>query len=506
MHSLVEIYEALQAKLMWAAMSGNTLWAKYAKSKYLCGDEINDRANASPLWRTLQAFFPILCEQSRWVLGSGEKRFWADNWLGERLVGPLPMDASMTIATGLKIITDLWHLIPVHLHSRIQEISLNSTCPDTLVYAPNDHGRFSTKTFLATRRPRTSKRRWNQWIWASFFPPDLSTFLWKLLKHALPVDTRVQSRGIYLASGCRCCRDRSEESLVHLFIYSDIARQVWQAFANIFKLPGKYSSTLQALNIWMAGCSDRTQYGVLRMACSAYIFKEIWVSRCSATYDDRLMNFETIRVKVLNRIRTLNLVVARQIGSTALQNVIIEHLGIAGRPIRIKRGIWCKWESPSPGWFKLNVDGSARGIITTGGGVIRNHQGDLIAAFSAYYGAGTNNSAELLALKEGMHLCKALHLSPILIESDSTMVVAAIRTAKIDNWRLRYIFRECLTLYTSDLEIVHGYRQKNMVADRLADVAYKHRRYLEFYRDMDLPSTVRKAFMADKLGLWSFRP
>lgn len=103
------------------------------------------------------------------------------------------------------------------------------------------------------------------------------------------------------------------------------------------------------------------------------------------------------------------------------------------------------------------MDGSARGGLTTSGGVIRDNQGNFIVGFSSFYGSGTNNFAEFLALNEVMLLCKALHLSPILIESDSMFVVTALRLAKMENWRLAYIFRECLQLYTADMEFVHGF-------------------------------------------------
>lgn len=132
--------------------------------------------------------------------------------------------------------------------------------------------------------------------------------------------------------------------------------------------------------------------------------------------------------------------------------------------------------------------------------MIRSHQGELLAAFSSFYGVGTNNSAEFLAWKDGLNLCKNLHLSPVLIESDSMLVVAAIRFEKMDNWRLSYIYRKCLTLYTPEFEIVHRFRQKNMVTDRLADVVYSHRSHLEFFRERYLPRQIRKVLRADKLG------
>lgn len=51
------------------------------------------------------------------------------------------------------------------------------------------------------------------------------------------------------------------------------------------------------------------------------------------------------------------------------------------------------------GALKLNVDGSAKDGVITGGGVIRDKEGKFIAAFSSFYGNGTNNEAESLTLQ-----------------------------------------------------------------------------------------------------------
>lgn len=108
-------------------------------------------------------------------------------------------------------------------------------------------------------------------------------------------------------------------------------------------------------------------------------------------------------------------------------------------------------------------------------------------------------------LKDGMLLCNALRISPVLIESDSSLVVAAIRTERSDHWRFSYVLKEFLALFSSHYAIIHGSRQKHFFADRLADWAYSHRRRQEFYRVPDLPKTVRSTYLADKMDLWSYR-
>lgn len=109
-------------------------------------------------------------------------------------------------------------------------------------------------------------------------------------------------------------------------------------------------------------------------------------------------------------------------------------MGINLKAIQIKCGVWCKWDKPSPEWFKPNIDGSVRDGNVTGGGIIRNTEGKLVASFSIYYGEGTKNMAEFLVLKDGMLLCKQLNVSPVFIESDSMLTVSAVTTTKVDNW------------------------------------------------------------------------
>lgn len=77
-------------------------------------------------------------------------------------------------------------------------------------------------------------------------------------------------------------------------------------------------------------------------------------------------------------------------------------------------------------------------------------------------------------MKDGLGLCRDLNVSTLLIEYDSEVTIKAIRAQKIGNRRLEYPLRDCLQLFSINFEIVHGYPQKNHVADRLAAVAAAH--------------------------------
>lgn len=103
--------------------------------------------------------------------------------------------------------------------------------------------------------------------------------------------------------------------------------------------------------------------------------------------------------------------------------------------------------NPSPGWFKLSIDGSAIGDKITGGGVVRDHHGNFIGGFSVYYGHGTNNLAQFLALRDGLFMCFALNIAQVRVESNSMVAVLAMSSGRLDNWRLEFCFSGILKAY-----------------------------------------------------------
>lgn len=74
-------------------------------------------------------------------------------------------------------------------------------------------------------------------------------------------------------SKCRCCLAPHSETLVHLFLHSEVAEAVWKCFGKLFNLPFRHRSILQAMAIWMAPVNAASQYGVCRIGVAAYIFR-----------------------------------------------------------------------------------------------------------------------------------------------------------------------------------------------------------------------------------------
>lgn len=134
----------------------------------------------------------------------------------------------------------------------------------------------------------------------------------------------------------------------------------------------------------------------------------------------------------------LTLLTAPKRVSSTQQCIVLGTLEFSKHLVCKKKGRWYKWDNPPPGWFKLNIDGSARGDLITKGGVIRDHDGKFVAGFSNCYGQGSNNVEEFLALRDGLKLCKGLQLSRVILESNTTLVVDSIRSGRCCRWNLIY--------------------------------------------------------------------
>lgn len=110
----------------------------------------------------------------------------------------------------------------------------------------------------------------------------------------------------------------------------------------------------------MAPFKPSSQYGICRLGVAVYVLREIWVSRCRATLDGTSMRARDICLKVMYRTQILTLVNKPKAPSLQ-QAIVLSTIGISREPIRKKKGRWCKWDKPSPGWFKVDVDGSEHG-------------------------------------------------------------------------------------------------------------------------------------------------
>jgi ribonuclease HI len=135
-----------------------------------------------------------------------------------------------------------------------------------------------------------------------------------------------------------------------------------------------------------------------------------------------------------------------------------------------------RWQQPHPDWWKCNVDASfSQGPCATGWGwCIRNSTGSFIAAgTSSRRHNFTVPEGEALAILEAMRVASSRGWSNIIFESDSKVVVDAIKAVSPGRSELCSIIFEIKALLqnNSNFEVKFAKRQADMAAHTLARAA-----------------------------------
>ncbi|XP_058106878.1 uncharacterized protein LOC131250608 [Magnolia sinica] len=195
------------------------------------------------------------------------------------------------------------------------------------------------------------------------------------MQGVVPVDGRVQCKGVQLASHCRLLQ--------------------WRRTSVPGSAPVLFRKLLPILILW-----------------------ELWKTRNTARFNNKPMR----AFSIIARIRILaSMLVNNSIGNAPQQFHSRDAMGISSPPPPLFHTEVIRWAKLSSDWVKVNVDGSMRGNpgLFGGEGGYKNTNGDLILAFSLGYGMGSNNGAELRAVHDRIQLCLELGLNKVVIESDS---------------------------------------------------------------------------------------
>ena len=165
-----------------------------------------------------------------------------------------------------------------------------------------------------------------------------------------------------------------------------------------------------------------------------------------------------------------------------------------------------QWRPPDVSWIKVNIDGAFIPDYQNAGGgrVVRDHNGEILAAFAATLEAGSGLEAEVLAVLKGLILAKQ-YGDHIWIESDSETVVRWISTGQLG----AAVVCHSLARIRGELRgvswrMTHIFREGNKVAELLAKNGSKATTSVVFSRD-STPSLVKALCRLDQLGLPNFR-
>ncbi|CAN1138632.1 Putative ribonuclease H protein At1g65750 [Linum perenne] len=189
----------------------------------------------------------------------------------------------------------------------------------------------------------------------------------------------------------------------------------------------------------------------------------LWRARNDRVFNNKLTTAESLT-------RHIQAWVAL-VGDTLERDRFISH---TGPPTRT--GEFFSWEPAPPEWVTLNSDGSV--LPETGqaaaGGLIRDHQGRCLAAFTMNLGKCSITRAELRGAVSGLQLAWERGYRKIQLQLDSQCAVQLLQGDDLEDHTHAATIIMARELLRRDWEvhILHVYRERNHVADYLANMGH----------------------------------
>lgn len=124
--------------------------------------------------------------------------------------------------------------------------------------------------------------------------------------------------------------------------------------------------------------------------------------------------------------------------------------------------------------MKLNFDGAFKGNPSPlgVGCIVRDNKETVLGSLAVALLEGTNNAAKFQALILGLNLCRELKVGKMVIEGDSSLVINALRSKKILNWKLGDKLEVALGLLEGFDQVMfnHILREGNVDVDLLSNM------------------------------------
>lgn len=217
-------------KLGWSAVSIDSLWAWWFRTRYFrCSSiwHLGNPRGGSCIWKRIRSMAFYLQRGRSWKLRNGLSiKVWFDNWIDhDPIASRFPhLDFSKWDLVA-DIIQNNCLCIPTHLLAELQAFLLQSTShipiggisvPDTLSWQGNHSRNLSLKEARHTLRTRQAVVNWSGLVWNKIINSRLACFCWHLLQRKTPTDHWAKHRGWSMASKC-CYSLSNDETELHLF-------------------------------------------------------------------------------------------------------------------------------------------------------------------------------------------------------------------------------------------------------------------------------------------------
>ncbi|XP_019153827.1 PREDICTED: uncharacterized protein LOC109150345 [Ipomoea nil] len=222
--------------------------------------------------------------------------------------------------------------------------------------------------------------------------------MWRCLRGILPVREVLKEKRVYVGGGCPLCA-ASLETIVHILCECPLACQLWGA-ANV--LHGYILAQFVEENLCH---QDESQ--AVAMTCRFWV---MWKVQNDVVWNGKLWSISQMQAYVSSELMGWE--------EAVFPNYNSHH---SGNPYQV-------WVPPPFDFLKCNIDAALHGQDASFGAILRNHNGEFIAAcVGRLMGASNAYLAEALAFKEALSCLKSRSESFYFIESDWNMLVRHVR-------------------------------------------------------------------------------
>ncbi|XP_049399717.1 uncharacterized protein LOC125863742 [Solanum stenotomum] len=513
-----DVCRAFQFKQWWTFRSKQTLWGDFLRAKYCQrSNPISKKwdTGESQAWRLMMKNKHVVESHIQWKIRNGSCSFWWDNWLG---VGPLAQYTTASNRFNNEPVSDFieegqWNMNkviqsapPGQVHNILStQLQLQNGQPDLAVWNPNTSGQFTVSFAWNCIREKREKTKFNTCTWQKNIPFKCSFLLWRAIRGKLPTNEKLASFGIE-PSECHCCHSPGTDTIEHIFNSGNFAKNVWKFFATALGIQTDPLPLRNMIMRWWSLNHNNEAHKLILQSTPIFICWNLWKNRCAKKYGRKQSNMA--RVKHLVILDTFKLL------HTAFPYIswpwewskLCTLIEKCTHDIKVTVVQWIK---PPDRWTKLNTDGSALSNpgSTGAGGILRNHFGDIIFAFSAPLGEGTNNKAEIEAAIFGLSWCVQLKYKKVILEVDSQLLVDWLMNNTAVPWSISSQVQKLQHLITqfTHFKCIHTLREANFVADSLSKHSHQLTTPQLYFSIQQLPRLATTYLQQDITSMASFR-
>lgn len=429
----------------------------------------------SNVWSGITENAKVLCEGMRMAVGNGARTlFWDHKWATSKPLCELVTQAIPSELAGVTV-EELWDkdfgwkwdqfapYLSTDVLKQIQayELKADPSIGDLVYWQGTSKGKFSIKSAIRLIRNESESLDEDCWdaIWRTPVQQRIRAFLWLVCHDRILGNANRFKRQMTDDPKCFIC-GAEEETTLHILRDCPAAKVIWKKIGG----PATHSTFYNALlKPWVTdNCrGGEASDGEIWSTYFGIVAWWLWKWRNGFVFD---RNFKLpMDVSAFLQIR---------FDETRRCIQALEEEGNNNKVVQVQK--YVRWRSPAIGWYVLNCDGAAKGAPgpAGGGGLIRDHQGSLVSAFSANFGSCLAYKAEVLAVARGISLARNLGISKLEIHLDNLACVQFLNnkeTGTGDNAHELNYCRSMLEDSSWEVKVLHVYREGNRAADWLAN-------------------------------------